>query len=457
VEDYLYGVVGYEMGPSSGLEALKAQAIVARNYALQQKAARSSSAYDLSDSGDALNFRGYSDADEYADAVRAVDATRGQALYYGDGLATCYYCDSNGGQIESTANALGTSLPYSEVRDDPFDYDGAGTRKTATLRKDCGDLNPSLAQALTAGTAEQLGFKPDSVILKLNAIEDITPGEARYDAPSRLYTALLFHLNVTAQADGGEIRTGSVTVSVPTYGGLEDWYELGINDQDNETVWVSQTDRAFEITFRRHGSGLGMSKRGAQVMAHKGLSCWDILEFYYPGVSLRQLSLADGSQETESARATPSADPIAAARLGQKARLYERADEASGALTTLPAGANIDIYAVQGGWAAIGSGGLYGYINTDAITSFALTGVTAAQVKNDTLARVSAPSVEMLQLPVGGAKVLLKLSDGDTVQLDAYTDDWALVTVRDVEGFIPRSALTLQADGAADAIRIQGM
>ena len=107
VEDYLYGVVGYEMAPSSGLEALKAQAVVARNYALRQKAARTGAAYDLTDSGDALSFRGYSGASEYADVLRAVDATRGQALYYGGSPATCYFCDSNGGQIESAANALG--------------------------------------------------------------------------------------------------------------------------------------------------------------------------------------------------------------------------------------------------------------------------------------------------------------------------------------------------------------
>ena len=63
VEDYLYGVVGCEMAPSSGIEALKAQAIVARNYALRQKTARAGSAYDLSDSGDALSFRGYNGID----------------------------------------------------------------------------------------------------------------------------------------------------------------------------------------------------------------------------------------------------------------------------------------------------------------------------------------------------------------------------------------------------------
>ncbi|MBR1822280.1 MAG: SpoIID/LytB domain-containing protein, partial [Clostridia bacterium] len=164
VEDYLYGAVGYELAPTSGLEALKAQAIVARNYALRQKAARSGASYDLSDSGDALSYRGYSAAADYADVLRAVDATQGQTLYYGDAPATCYYCDSNGGQIESSANALGEALPYSAVRDDPYDYDGGGAKKTAELRKDAADLAPELTAALIDGAARQaalLGLSAD--------------------------------------------------------------------------------------------------------------------------------------------------------------------------------------------------------------------------------------------------------------------------------------------------------
>ena len=452
VEDYLYGVVGYEIGPSSGLEALKAQAVVARNYALRQKAARTASAYDLSDSGDALSFRGYNAAPEYADSLRAVDETRGQVLYYGDSPATCYYCDSNGGQIESSANALGVALPYSEVRDDPYDYDGAGAKKTAALRKDCSDLNEALKRALIEGMAEQLvrlGLSADFADITLNAIENIAPGEARYPAPSRLYTALEFQLNITSVTADGSLQPGIVRVSVPTYGALEDWYELGINAEDNETIWISENERAFEITFRRSGSGVGMSQRGAQMMARKGLSCWDILEYYYPGVSLRQLELRS-SEAGGAAQDAPSVEPIATARLSQKARLYERADDTGGALTTLPAGAIVDVYAVQGDWAALGSGGIYGFAHTDALTAFSLAGVTAARVKEQTFAQVSAGPVDALQLPVEGARIVATLSGGDTVRLNAYTDKWALITTQsEVEGFIPRDALTLQTPGAA--------
>ncbi len=442
IEDYLYGVVGNEMPPSSGIEALMAQAIVARNYALQRKAARNGSGYDLSDSGDALSFRGYSDAPEYADVLRAVDETRGQVAYFGDSPATCYFCDSNGGQTESSANAFDAALTYSVVMDDPYDLDGA--KKTATLRRDAEGLDARLQAALEAGAADALrrqGLNADG--MRIAAIDAIQPEDPRFDAPSRLYRALAFALSIAL--DDGSVA--SVTVRVPTYGALEQWYDLGINDEDNETVWVDRGDQTFEITFRRKGSGVGMSQRGAMAMARKGLSCETILDYYYPGVTLRRETLSDNS--SDGAEVSAGAQPIATARLKQKTRLYDSADDSAAARTTLPAGAGATVYAVRGEWAAIASGKLYGFIHTDALTNFALTGVTAAQVHSETYARVSGDTVNVLQLPVGSALAIETLSGGTQVRLNAYTDKWALITTASgVEGFIPRSALTLQSGEA---------
>ena len=449
VEDYLYGAVGCEMAPSSGLEALKAQAIVARNCALRQKSARGGSGYDLSDSGEALSFRGYNAAAEYADAIRAVDETRGQVLCFDDCPAICYFCDSNGGQTESSANAFGESLPYSVVMDDPYDFAGAGVKKTASLRRDATDLAPRLRETLFKGVAEQLskqGLGVDPSDIAITAIEDIACASPRFAEPSRLYRALDFMLSVSVRNGSGETSEARMTVRVPTYGGVEDWYDLDINDADNETVWVSHTDRAFEIAFRRSGDGVGMSRRGAQAMAKKGLSCETILDYYYPGTQIRTVELRDSAQDAASS-GIGSAQPIASARLSQKSRLYESPDNASPSLNTLPAGATVEVYAVRGEWAAVGSGDLYGYTHAEALTSFALVGVTAAQVRNETFAQISAGPVEVLQLPVETATALETLAGGAPVRLNAYTDAWALVTTASgVEGFIPRSALTLQAD-----------
>ena len=454
LEDYLYGVVGYEMAPTSGLEALKAQAIVSRNYALRQKAFRVSSAYDLIDSGDALSYRGYNSAAEYADVLKAVDETRGQVLYYDGSPATCYFCDSNGGQIESAANATGEALPYSSLRDDPYDYEGSGAKKTASLRKDAAELPAELTRALLKAAVEQLKTQNMTAAeLNIGAIEAVAPGQARYEAPSRVYESLLFQLAVTGSTDAGEAIAARVQVEIPTYGGLEDWCELSINDEDNETVWVSETDRTFEITFRRNGAGLGLSRRGAQVMAKKGFSCAEILEYYYPGCEARTLELTDTTRDAHGpsrAAAIPDSEPVATARLSQKTRLYANADESVAAITTLPAGATVAVFAVQGDWAALGSGGVYGFAHTDALTDFALVDATAAKVKDEALAKVGT-AVNVLQLPVEGANALDHLLSGDTVRLTGYTDAWAQVATQSgIEGYIPRVALTLQGEAGDD-------
>ena len=374
--------------------------------------------------------------------------TKGMLAFYGDTPATCYFCDSNGGQTESSANAFDATLPYSVVMDDPYDLEG-GVRKTATLREDAADLDVHLRAALDAGIAEQLarqGLNPEGA--QIIAIEAIQPEDPRFDAPSKLYRSLAFALAV----ETGSGAETTVTVHIPTYGALEQWYDLSINDEDNETVWVTHIDQAFEISFRRKGYGVGMSQRGAQAMARKGLSCETILEYYYPGISLRRERLTDksiGNAEDVTA-ASPTAQAIATARLKQKTRLYESADDTGAARTTLPAGASTTVYAVRGEWAAISSGKLYGFIHTDALTSFALTGVTAAQVQGEAYARVSGGPAEILQLPVKTALVIETLPAGTQVRLNAYSDKWALITTAaDVEGFIPRSALTLQGSEAA--------
>ena len=451
IEDYLYGVVGYEMSPSSGLEALKAQAVVARNYALRQKGERSGAGYDLTDAGDALSYRGYNDAPEYADALRAVDETRGQVVYGGDSLADCYFCDSNGGQTESAANALGRALSYSSVMDDPYDLQGGGAKRTASLRRDASDLNASLRAALLAGMAGQLqaqGLDPDGA--KIVSIDAIEPESPRFDPPSRLYRSLAFTVTASGSNLLGETLTAQATVHLPTYGGLEQWYDLSINDDDNETVWVDRTEQSYEITFRRSGLGVGLSKRGAYAMARKGLSCQTILEYYYPGTALRKLSLGARAAQAVEAKPLAGETPIASARLKQRTRLYESADASGTVRTTLPAGATLAVYGVREAWAAIGSGKLYGFVHTDALTGFALAGAVAVQVQGETYAQVSGGEARLLQLPVKGASTVTTLAEGARVRLIAYTDKWAKVSAAGgAEGFMSRDSLTLQATGEA--------
>ena len=96
VEDYLLGVVPYEMGDSFPLEALKAQAIAARTYALRKSG--SSEDYDVEDTTNDQAYRGRSASSPLSE--QAVRETKGICGVYKGALAQCFYSASNGGQTE---------------------------------------------------------------------------------------------------------------------------------------------------------------------------------------------------------------------------------------------------------------------------------------------------------------------------------------------------------------------
>ena len=209
--------------------------------------------------------------------------------------------------------------------------------KTATLRRDGAGLNASLRAALTSGAAAALGVQSAELV----SIDAIEPRDPKYAAPSRLYRTLRFTLTVNA---GGSARAAEV--DVPTYGGIEDWYELSINSGDNETVAVDEDEQAFYIRFRRSGHGVGMSQRGAQRMAAAdyGMSFRQILAFYYPETELRQLSLNRESAAQALSEAGGALETLSAQ---QEAPVYARADGTE-ACAWLEAGTGYAVYAVRG-------------------------------------------------------------------------------------------------------------
>ena len=458
VENYLYGVVGYAMPPSSGLEALKAQAIAARTYAMRRKASRSDAAYDLTDASTDQVFKGYSGTSDYANVVRAVDDTRGCVMYSGSSLAQCFTCSSNGGQTESAKNAWGTALDYTVVKDDVYDFESAAQVKTAVVSKDLSNLKPELKDALADGLKAALterGLSADDADVRVTGLESVTACDSRFAAPSRLYKSLTFKLTVVGRTTDGFQGQGSVSVSVPTYGGLEDWYDLSLNDADNETIWVRETESAFEISFRRSGSGVGMSQRGAQMMAQQGKRASEILAFYYPRLEARKLELADTTRDNSDNAPADRQKPIATARLAAKTDLLSAPEDGAAPSATVAAGATADIYGVQDDWAAVGAGGKYGYVRTEALEGFALAGTTVVRAEEPVLGRMTREA-DVMALPVATAAVAGQAGRDSEVQVYAWTDEWAMLrTALGVKGFVPVDAVSFtpaEYDTAADSL-----
>lgn len=134
LEEYLYGVVAYEMSNSFPVEALKAQAVAARGYAIRKIDASQGRDYDILDTTNDQVYKGFELSSErpndpkYTNVVNAVNGTKGQVVTYNGKIAETYYAASNGGQTDLVSNVWPSSTvdkdalyPYLVMKDDEYD------------------------------------------------------------------------------------------------------------------------------------------------------------------------------------------------------------------------------------------------------------------------------------------------------------------------------------------------
>ena len=349
VEDYLLGVVPFEMGDSFPLEALKAQAVTARTYALRKSG--SSDAYDVEDTTNDQAYRGRTTSSPLSE--QAVTETKGLCGVYRGALASCFYSASNGGQTELGQHVWPTDAPdaygYMDMRDDPYDLENRNSVvKRYTLQKKPGEkgIGEALHQALTTAMGEQLsalGVEADGELVRFDEIQSVEAVTPKYDGDSRLMTELRFTVKIsvrdytfrqmpspqlaassTPHADETPAPTATpafspyrkvketVTVTLPIFTEAERAMGLSINVSQNELITVSDIGSAFLIESRRFGHGVGMSQRGAEQMARQyGMTYKQILAFYYPGMGLVSYDTGSAPLPTLNAElmATPAPTP----------------------------------------------------------------------------------------------------------------------------------------------------
>lgn len=124
MQEYLYGVVPREIGGNSPLEAVKAQAIVARTYAAKNYGRRDGWGFDLYPTVDDQAYGGYEW--ENKNSNKAVDETDGQIIVYDGELIGGYYFSTSGGYTENSENVWGGKLDYLKAVPDFYEPEIAG-------------------------------------------------------------------------------------------------------------------------------------------------------------------------------------------------------------------------------------------------------------------------------------------------------------------------------------------
>jgi len=116
MEEYLYGVVPYEMPATFPPEALKAQAVMARTYALNHLGEHAKYGYDLCDGQHCQVYGGVTA--EAKSARDAVDATRSLVVKYNGRPVSAVFSSNSGGFTQDGKNAGWNDMPYWHVASD---------------------------------------------------------------------------------------------------------------------------------------------------------------------------------------------------------------------------------------------------------------------------------------------------------------------------------------------------
>ncbi len=399
IDDYLYGVVPFEMSDSWPAEALKAQSVAARTYALARRQANTARAYDVVDTTADQVFRGFNA--DYENAIKAVDATRYVAGRYNDQYATTYFGASNGGETATPIQiwSYDGDYGYLDQREDPYDYANKNSVvKRLTVNTNVEEMDSGLAKRIRQGVTDRFDGLVDALyVRKIELSDPKMPG-------TRMYRTLNLTVEIVASTTneyGEEVAppdSNLVVVPLDFYGDLKPNFGLKINSADCEVVSVKQervegdtNPVAFHIEARRFGHGVGMSQRGAQYMATAEKWTWtQILAFYYPGLTFSQMGFKTLEiQAIEAlpasvgyARAKPTPKPtpaplpaltegeyVAQTQLATKtSTLNVREQPSTGAkvIDVLFNGQKVIVMQVlDGGWAEIKTAELHGYCSIE--------------------------------------------------------------------------------------------
>lgn len=242
--DYLIGVVSSEMPASFNLEALKAQSVLARTYALKAK----QTGKKLTDT---VSTQSYIDIDQmknkwgnsfntyYNKIKNAVENTNGEYLSYNGNYIEVLYHSTNNGKTESSFDVFGNYYPYLISVSSEYDKNASSYLRTISMPLD------------TISNKLGLSLNNDSVI------------------------------SILSYTDGGNIK--EININGNNFSGKKVRELLGLRSADFD---ISISDNNANITTRGYGHGVGMSQYGANGMANAGYSYKDILSHYYPGTTL---------------------------------------------------------------------------------------------------------------------------------------------------------------------------
>ncbi len=252
IEEYVIGVVAGEVPASFDLEALKAQAVASRTYALEHKQ-RSKTNYDVTDNTQNQVYINYEDMknkwknnyDENLNKItNAVNSTKGEVLLYDNNLIDAMFFSTSNGYTENSENVFSSKKPYLVSVPSPWDKQESPVFKTTSLI--------SKKEFLF-----NLGL-PDSNEINISDVKTTN-------------TKRVISLNINGKKfKGSEIKS--------------------IFKLRSTSFSIEIKEDKVNFIVNGFGHGVGMSQYGANGMAKEGYNYKDILKHYYKNCEIKKIN-----------------------------------------------------------------------------------------------------------------------------------------------------------------------
>jgi stage II sporulation protein D len=343
LESYLRGILKMEMSPEWPFEALKAQAILARTYAVKNRGRFAARGYDLDATENSQLYRGVNAEDPRTD--RAVAETKGAILTWEGAPASIFYHSDSGGATADVSHVWGGSVPYLQTRTERVSYTSPySSWQAAMTAAQVSQIMSKMGQGVGAVTAVDVAQRDQAgraVSLRVTggAGSAVVSAHAfRMAAGSSVIRSTNFNVNGASGASGapaatpsgapqvaaslvsfsgsvdpliemtkGGIFTSSEMMDMLTNPGKRDEYvKIGYQRMSGQQPAASDPPKAgpspkntknsgtgasgpsekFVFSGKGWGHGVGLSQWGAKAMAESGIRCEEILAHYFPGAKI---------------------------------------------------------------------------------------------------------------------------------------------------------------------------
>lgn len=267
IEDYVKGVVAAEMPAEFHIEALKAQAIAARTYAISRtiKYNNGHPDHNLAPLCNGIHCQAYlsfaqlgeikgeSWIENYWPKIEeAVDETKNLGIFYNGEIIEPLYHSTSGGRTENAKDVFASELPYLKSVTSPYEEEAPRFKNTITL------------------TTEEFIKKIKSKYKDININKDNLADKIK-----------LIERTIT-----GRVKKIAIDGKMLEGRDLRDLFGL---NSTNFTISLDKRLNIIEIETYGFGHGVGMSQWGANGMGKHGSNFEEILKHYYTGVEIKEI------------------------------------------------------------------------------------------------------------------------------------------------------------------------